>query len=111
MDEAGASPMGTSMAWGALIGVAKIEAGQSVLIHGAAGGIGAFATQIAHSGCECVVWACALSASGIRSSSAARSAVHDRRERIESAYTRGSSESQATRRAPALVDPRGGRGY
>ncbi|HEY5983074.1 MAG TPA: NADP-dependent oxidoreductase [Anaerolineales bacterium] len=48
MDEAGASPMGTSMAWGALIGVAKIEAGQSVLIHGAAGGIGAFATQIAH---------------------------------------------------------------
>lgn len=47
MEEAAASPMGTAMAWAALIENAKLEAGQQVLILGAAGGIGAFATQMA----------------------------------------------------------------
>jgi NADPH:quinone reductase-like Zn-dependent oxidoreductase len=47
MEQAAASPMGTAMAWAALIENAKLEAGQQVLILGAAGGIGAFATQIA----------------------------------------------------------------
>jgi NADPH:quinone reductase-like Zn-dependent oxidoreductase len=48
MDQAAASPMGAIMAWGAVIETAKVESGQAVLIHGAAGGIGAFATQLAH---------------------------------------------------------------
>jgi NADPH:quinone reductase-like Zn-dependent oxidoreductase len=48
MEEAAASPMGAAMAWAAVIDTAQIEEGQAVLIHGAAGGIGAFATQLAH---------------------------------------------------------------
>jgi NADPH:quinone reductase-like Zn-dependent oxidoreductase len=48
MEEAAASPMGAVMAWGALVETAKVEEGQAVLILGAAGGIGAFATQMAH---------------------------------------------------------------
>lgn len=48
MEEAAAAPMGATMAWAALIDTAKVEEGQSVLIHGAAGGIGSYATQLAH---------------------------------------------------------------
>jgi NADPH:quinone reductase-like Zn-dependent oxidoreductase len=48
MEEAAAVPMGATMAWAALIDTAKVEEGQSVLIHGAAGGIGSYATQLAH---------------------------------------------------------------
>lgn len=48
MEEAAASPMGSIMAWGAMIETANVQNGQAVLIHGAAGGIGAFATQLAH---------------------------------------------------------------
>lgn len=48
MEEAAATPMGASMAWAAVIETAKVEAGQAVLIYGAAGGVGAFATQLAH---------------------------------------------------------------
>jgi len=48
MQDAAATPMGASMAWAAVIATAKVEAGQAVLIHGAAGGVGAFATQLAH---------------------------------------------------------------
>lgn len=47
MEQAAASPMGSAMSWAALIENAKVEAGQQVLILGAAGGIGAFATQLA----------------------------------------------------------------
>ncbi len=48
MEEAASAPMGTAMAWGAVIEVAKVEEGQAVLIHGAAGGIGSYATQLSH---------------------------------------------------------------
>ncbi|MFH1184653.1 MAG: NADP-dependent oxidoreductase [Chloroflexota bacterium] len=48
MEQAAASPMGAAMAWAAVIETARVESGQAVLIHGAAGGVGAFATQLAH---------------------------------------------------------------
>ena len=47
-EEAASVPMGVLTAWGAVIDTAKIEAGQRVLIHGAAGGVGAYAVQLAH---------------------------------------------------------------
>jgi NADPH:quinone reductase-like Zn-dependent oxidoreductase len=47
MEEAAAVPMGATMAWAAVIDTAKVQEGQSVLIHGAAGGIGSYATQLA----------------------------------------------------------------
>jgi NADPH:quinone reductase-like Zn-dependent oxidoreductase len=47
MEQAAASPMGAIMGWGAAIETANVESGQAVLIQGAAGGIGAFATQLA----------------------------------------------------------------
>jgi len=46
-EEAASLPMGALTAWGALIDTAKVEAGQHVLIHGAAGGVGAYAVQLA----------------------------------------------------------------
>jgi NADPH:quinone reductase-like Zn-dependent oxidoreductase len=45
--EAASLPVGVLTAWGALIDSAKIEAGQHVLVHGAAGGVGAYAVQLA----------------------------------------------------------------
>lgn len=48
MEGAAATAMGAAMAWGAVIENAKVESGKAVLIHGAAGGIGAFATQLSH---------------------------------------------------------------
>ena len=48
MEEAASAPMGALMAWGAVVETAKVETGQAVLIHGAAGGIGSYATQLAH---------------------------------------------------------------
>lgn len=45
--EAAATPLAALTAWQALIGTAKLEPGQTVLIHGAAGGVGHFAVQIA----------------------------------------------------------------
>ncbi len=45
---AASAPMGSIMAWGAVVEVAQVEAGQAVLIHGAAGGIGSYATQLSH---------------------------------------------------------------
>jgi NADPH:quinone reductase-like Zn-dependent oxidoreductase len=47
MEQAAASAMGAVMAWGAIVEKANVQAGQTVLIQGAAGGIGAFATQLA----------------------------------------------------------------
>ena len=44
---AAAVPLAALAAWQALFDIAKLEAGQSVLIHGAAGGVGHFAVQIA----------------------------------------------------------------
>ena len=45
--QAAALPVGVLTAWSALIDGANISAGQRVLIHGAAGGVGIFAVQIA----------------------------------------------------------------
>jgi NADPH:quinone reductase-like Zn-dependent oxidoreductase len=45
--EAAAVPVVALTAWQALVDTAKLDAGQSVLIHGGSGGVGSFAIQIA----------------------------------------------------------------
>ncbi len=45
--EAAAVPMGALTAWQALVDVAKLHGGQTILIHGGSGGVGSFAVQIA----------------------------------------------------------------
>jgi NADPH2:quinone reductase len=45
--EAGATPLAALTAWEALFGQAEIVAGQRVLVHAAAGGVGHFAVQLA----------------------------------------------------------------
>src|SRR5882757_613345 len=45
--EAAAVPMGASTAWQSLVDVAKLQHGQTILIHGGSGGVGSFAVQIA----------------------------------------------------------------
>lgn len=47
-EEAASVPVGALTAWGSLIEEAKIQAGQRVLIQGAAGGVGIFGVQLAH---------------------------------------------------------------
>jgi NADPH:quinone reductase-like Zn-dependent oxidoreductase len=46
-EQAAALPMGVLTAWGAVIETARVEAGQRILVHGAAGGVGAYAVQLA----------------------------------------------------------------
>lgn len=46
-NDAAAVPLAATTAWQALIDTAKIEKGQTVLIHGGSGGVGHFAIQIA----------------------------------------------------------------
>ena len=46
-EQAAALPVGVLTAWGAVIDTAKVEAGQRVLVHGAAGGVGAYTVQLA----------------------------------------------------------------
>src|SRR5438093_4269531 len=45
--EAAAVPMGALTAWQALMDVAQLQPGQTILIHGGSGGVGSFAVQIA----------------------------------------------------------------
>jgi NADPH:quinone reductase-like Zn-dependent oxidoreductase len=45
--KAAAVPMGALTAWQALVDVAKLQRGQTILIHGGSGGVGSFAVQIA----------------------------------------------------------------
>src|SRR5690349_21171304 len=45
--EAAAVPMGALTAWQSLVDVAKVQPGQTILIHGGSGGVGSFAIQIA----------------------------------------------------------------
>jgi NADPH:quinone reductase-like Zn-dependent oxidoreductase len=45
--DAAAVPLAALTAWQSLINVAKLEAGQTILIHGGSGGVGSFAVQIA----------------------------------------------------------------
>src|SRR4029453_8694269 len=44
--EAAAVPMGALTAWQALVDVAKLQPGQTILIHGGSGGVGSFEVQI-----------------------------------------------------------------
>lgn len=46
--EGAAIPTAGSTAWHALFSVAKLRVGETVLIHGGAGGVGSFAVQFAH---------------------------------------------------------------
>jgi NADPH:quinone reductase-like Zn-dependent oxidoreductase len=46
-EEAAAVPLAATTAWQALVDTAKIDKGQTVLIHGGSGGVGSFAVQIA----------------------------------------------------------------
>jgi NADPH:quinone reductase-like Zn-dependent oxidoreductase len=46
-EEAAAVPLAALTAWQALIQTAKLETGQSVLVHGGSGGVGHFAVQLA----------------------------------------------------------------
>ena len=46
--EAASVPVVAATAWQALFDQAKLKAGQTVLIHGAAGNVGAYAVQLAH---------------------------------------------------------------
>ena len=46
-EEAAALPIGVLTAWGAVIDTANVQAGQRILVHGAAGGVGAYAVQLA----------------------------------------------------------------
>ncbi len=46
-EEAASIPVGALTAWGAVIDTANVQAGQHVLVHGAAGGVGAYAVQLA----------------------------------------------------------------
>jgi NADPH:quinone reductase-like Zn-dependent oxidoreductase len=48
LEQAAAVPVGALTAWGAVIEAANVQAGQRVLVHGAAGGVGGFAVQLAH---------------------------------------------------------------
>lgn len=45
-EQAASIPMGALTAWGAVVDTAKVEPGQRVLIHGAAGGVGLYALQL-----------------------------------------------------------------
>jgi NADPH:quinone reductase-like Zn-dependent oxidoreductase len=46
-EEAAAVPLAALTAWQGLVEIAKLEPGQTVLIHGGSGGVGSFAVQIA----------------------------------------------------------------
>jgi NADPH:quinone reductase-like Zn-dependent oxidoreductase len=48
-NEAGAIPACACMAWNGIVGLGRVQMGQRVLIHGAAGGIGTLAVQFAKS--------------------------------------------------------------
>jgi NADPH:quinone reductase-like Zn-dependent oxidoreductase len=45
--EAASVPMGALTAWQSLVDVAKLQPGQTILVHGGSGGVGSFAIQIA----------------------------------------------------------------
>ena len=46
-EQAAVIPFGALTAWGAVIDTANVEKGQRVLVHGAAGGVGGYAVQLA----------------------------------------------------------------
>ncbi len=58
-EEAAAAPVAGGVAWAALISRAKLSIGETVLIHGGAGGAGSFAVQIAKAAGAFVFASCA----------------------------------------------------
>ena len=48
LDDAAGAPTAAGTAWQALFEMANLQAGQTVLIHAGAGGVGSFAIQLAH---------------------------------------------------------------
>src|SRR5437667_5493402 len=64
-EKAAAVPLAATTAWQALIDTAKIDKGQTVLIHGGSGGVGSFAVQIAK----------ARGANGVETASSANQAL------------------------------------
>ncbi|MEZ0110102.1 NADPH:quinone reductase-like Zn-dependent oxidoreductase [Catenulispora sp. EB89] len=59
-EQAAAVPLAALTAWQALVDTAKVQAGQRVLVHAAAGGVGHFAVQLAkHAGAHVVATASA----------------------------------------------------
>jgi len=65
--EAASVPVVAVTAWQALFDYAKLEAGQSVVIHGAAGNVGAYAVQFAHrAGVKIIATAAAADAPFVR---------------------------------------------
>ena len=47
VEEAATVPVGALTAWGAVVDAANVQQGQRVLVHGAAGGVGLYAVQLA----------------------------------------------------------------
>jgi len=67
-EEAASASMGALTAWGAVIDAAKVQAGQRVLVHGAAGGVGLYAVQLAKwKGAHVIGTASAANADFVRS--------------------------------------------
>jgi NADPH:quinone reductase-like Zn-dependent oxidoreductase len=67
-EEAAGVPVGALTAWAAVIEAAKVEAGQRVLVHGAAGGVGIYALQFARwKGAKVIATASAGNAEFVRS--------------------------------------------
>ncbi|MDR3575715.1 MAG: NADP-dependent oxidoreductase [Anaerolineaceae bacterium] len=67
-DQAAAVPVGALTAWGTVVEVAAVQPGQTVLVQGAAGGVGLFVVQLAHmKGAHVIGTASARNADFVRS--------------------------------------------
>ena len=86
--EAASAPIVTVTAWQMLFEYAHVTAGQTVLIHGAAGNVGAFAVQLAkHAGLHVVATAGSADLDFVRGLGAER-VVDYQKERFEESLTR-----------------------
>jgi NADPH:quinone reductase-like Zn-dependent oxidoreductase len=85
--EAASAPIVTVTAWQMLFDYARVTAGQTVLIHGAAGNVGAYAVQLAKlSGLHVVATAASIDFDYVRSLGAER-VMDYRRDRFEESLT------------------------
>jgi len=85
--EAASAPIVTVTAWQMLFDYARVTAGQTVLIHGAAGNVGAYAVQLAkQSGLHAVATAASADLDYVRGLGAGR-VVDYKRERFEESLT------------------------
>jgi NADPH:quinone reductase-like Zn-dependent oxidoreductase len=77
MVEAAAVPLAATTAWQGLFDHGQLKAGERVLIHGASGGVGAFAVQFARiAGAEVIATASAVETERVRSLGATRVIDH-----------------------------------